>query len=183
MKNKFKIKRKVTEIYVQSSKYGLKIVLIDTEDLNLVSKYSWCIAKINNNLYCRSTKKPQIKLHRLITSFSKKKFIYHNNYNTLDNRKQNLRICTNKDNSRNNIKQINNTSEIKGVCPNIQKKNGKIYKYWRSHIKYNKKNITLGYFPYTEKGRIQAAKRYDQEAKKLFKEYALLNFPEEKESL
>jgi len=181
MKNKFKIKGEVIEIYVVSPKYGLKTVLIDTEDLNLVSKYNWCVYKKykKNYLYCRSTKKPQIGLHRLIMSFPKDKVVDHINHNTLDNRKENLRVCINKQNLRNQKINKNNTSGVKGVSRKIQKINGKIYKYWRSEITYNNKLIHLGLFPYTEEGKIQAALRYDEEAKKLFKKYAFLNFSEE----
>jgi len=181
MKNKFKTKGKVTEIYMTSSKYGQKTVLVDSEDLSLVSKYNWYVDKKYNNdyFYCRSTRKPYIRLHRLIMKFPKNKVIDHINHNTLDNRKENLRICTNKQNTRNQTINKNNTSGIKGVSFYIKKRNGKIYKYWRSVIRYNNKLTTLGYFPYTEEGKIAAAKRYDQEAKKLFKEYALLNFPDQ----
>jgi len=175
MKNKYKIKDKVTEIYIESPKYGHFTVLIDTEDFDLVSKYSWCCDKKYNNdyFYCRSTRKPYISLHRLIMSFPKDKLVDHINHQTLDNRKENLRICINKQNIRNGRKRIDNTSGFKGVSFYINKSGNK---YWYSHIKYNNKQIHLGYFPYTEEGKIQAAKRYDQEAKKLFKEYALLNF-------
>jgi len=176
MKNKYKIKDKITEVYIQSPKYGLKTVLIDTEDLSFVSKYSWCVHKINNYFYCVSTKKSLISLHRLIMSFPKDKVIDHKNHNTLDNRKENLRICSKQQNSHNRKKQIN-TSGVKGVFADIQNINGKIYKHWRSYIRYNNKGIHLGSFPFTEEGKIAAAKRYDKEAKKLFGEYALLNFP------
>ena len=158
MKNKFKIKEKVTEIYIQSPKYGHFTVLIDSEDLNLVFNYSWCVAK-QKNFYCISTKKPLIRLHRLIMSFPKNKVIDHKNHQTLDNRKKNLRICTKQQNNSNSRKQINNTSGFKGVYLQIIKRGNKIYKYWRSQIRHNNKTIYLGYFTDTEEGKIAAAKR------------------------
>jgi len=178
MKNEYKTKEDITEIYVQSPKYGHFIVLIDTEDLNLILKYSWCVHKINKNFYCISTNRQYIQLHRLIMSFPKDKLVDHKNHNCLDNRKENLRICTNKQNNHNQKINKNNTSGVKGVYLNIQKYKNKEYKYWVSRITHNNKIIHLGSFPYTEEGKIQAALRYDQEAKKLFGEFALLNFPD-----
>jgi len=177
MKNKFKIKDKVTEICVQSPKYGHFTVLIDAEDLNLVSRYNWCVAKVYNNIfYCVSSDGKHVKLHRLIMSFPKDKIIDHKNHNCLDNRKENLRVCTKQQNTHNQKINKNNTSGFKSVYLDINKSGNK---HWRSYITYNNKRINLGRFPYTEEGKRQAALRYDQEAKKLFKEYALLNFPEE----
>lgn len=47
-----------------------------------------------------------------------------------------------------------------------------INKNWRSVIKYNNKNLNVGSF-YNE---IEAAKAYDKMAKKLYGDFACLNF-------
>lgn len=57
------------------------------------------------------------------------------NGNTLDNRKQNLRICSNQENSFNKNKNSNNSSGYKGVY--FDKERNK----WRSAIQFNGKSI------------------------------------------
>jgi hypothetical protein len=64
----------------------------------------------------------------------------HINHNTLDNRKENLRICTNSENQMNKGKYKNNKSGYKGVC--LKKSTGK----WSASIKINKKQKYLGCF-------------------------------------
>ena len=93
----------------------------------------------------------------------------HINGNPLDNRKSNLRICTNAENQRNRGVNKNNTSGYKGVCWAKQNKK------WKARIKHNGKLIHLGYY----KDKEEAARAYDKKAKELHGEYAYLNFPDE----
>ena len=64
----------------------------------------------------------------------------HANRNPLDNRKENLRICLNLDNSKNKRKLDSNTSGITGVT--WYKARNK----WVVHIMLNYKSKFLGYF-------------------------------------
>ncbi len=64
------------------------------------------------------------------------------------------------------------TSKYKGVHFMSSKKGNK---KWRACIQINKTRKHLGYFD----NEIDAAHAYDLEAKKLHKEFALLNFPEQ----
>ena len=91
----------------------------------------------------------------------------HINGDGLDNRKQNLRICTHAENLRNRRLGKNNTSGYKGVSWH------KLHKLWYAHISHNKKLMSLGYF----KDKEEAAKAYDRKAIELFGEFAKLNFP------
>lgn len=86
-----------------------KTYLIDAEDYPKVSKYKWVT---NNNLYAVSTNK-KIYLHRLIADAKPGQQVDHININVLDNRKQNLRICSNSLNSSN--RKPYNELGIKGV--------------------------------------------------------------------
>ena len=95
--------------------------------------------------------------------------IDHINHNGLDNRRENLRICTNAENNRHRRKPKNNTSGYKGVCWDKSKKK------WRARIEKDNKNIHIGYYNILE----EAARAYDAKAKELFGKYAQLNFPEE----
>jgi len=66
--------------------------------------------------------------------------IDHINHNRSDNRICNLRNVTSKENSKNRSKQSNNKSGMVGVTWY------KNYNKWRSYIKVDGKQISLGYF-------------------------------------
>lgn len=108
--------------------------LIDLEDVDNIKMYKWFF----DGRYVRNSNKQ--KLHRTIINVSEEKIIDHINHNTLDNRKSNLRICTQNDNAKNKSKQINNTSGVTGVS--WYKK----YEKWRVRIQVNNKDILIGYF-------------------------------------
>ena len=109
--------------------------LIDLDDVEKVKNYKWTF----DGRYVRSSNK-KIKLHRFVIDAPKNKIIDHINHNVLDNRKNNLRICTQNDNAKNKSKQINNTSGVTGVS--WYKK----YEKWRVRIQVNNKDILIGYF-------------------------------------
>lgn len=60
-------------------------------------------------------KRPTILIHRVISSPPVGMFVDHINHDGLDNRLENLRICTHSDNNHNQRVPINNTSGITGV--------------------------------------------------------------------
>lgn len=152
------------------------VALVDEEDYPLVSQYKWWLSypHIQGLFYARTVtylngKRREIALHRLIMGFPEGKEIDHINGDGLDNRRSNLRICNRAENMHNSRKQKNNKSGYKGV---ILTRSGN----WRASIGVNGKCISLGTF-YSA---IDAAKRYDEEAKKLYGEFAALNFSDEK---
>ena len=109
--------------------------IIDLDDVDKVKDIRWSF----DGRYVRSSNK-KIKLHRFVIDAPKNKIIDHINHNVLDNRKNNLRICTQNDNVKNKSKQINNTSGVTGVS--WYKK----YEKWRVRIQVNNKDILIGYF-------------------------------------
>ncbi len=145
-------------------------IRIDLQDLCKVSKYKWYRVpqnKTKQKWVIRGGNTFPVLLHRFILELKStdKRVVDHINNNPLDNRKSNLRICTNKENQMNRSKSLNRTSIYKGVC--WHKKANK----WCAYIKINKKLRHLGYYE-VEK---EAAIGYNIAAKILFKEYAKLN--------
>ena len=155
-----------------------QVTLIDDEDCAILKQGSYCAVKKASGFYARrnATKKDiacgspsKVYLHREIMRAIKGEFVDHINGNTLDNRKENLRICSSKQNSRNSKKNKNNSSGFKGVAWHKSKK------VWVAYIKVDYKNKHLGVYNTPE----NAAKAYDEAAKKYFGEFAKLNFLEE----
>ena len=93
----------------------------------------------------------------------------HKDRNYLNNTKSNLRRATQSQNSMNATKAKNCLSKFKGVSYEKRLSNP-----WRAYIRFHGKLIHLGNF----KLEAEAAKAYDDRAKKLFGEFAVLNFPE-----
>jgi hypothetical protein len=127
---------------------------IDIIDIDNIKDIVWYI---NSGGYAQGfdklLKKP-IKMHKRIIN-SENMFIDHINHDKLDNRRCNLRICTNQQNMRNSKISIRNTSGVKGVYFN------KHAKKYISIITLNSKNYHLGCFDSIEdakKIRIAAGK-------------------------
>jgi hypothetical protein len=110
-----------------------------------------------------------LSLHREIMNKPKGILVDHKNCDTLDNRRDNLRLATHSQNAQNVPKRKNTSSRFIGVCFN------KRYKKWYAFIGYEGKKIWLGSFD----NEIDAARAYDAAARKYYGEFARLNFPSE----
>jgi len=149
-----------------------KFALVDDDKYPELVKYRWhcshtgyarrTVVHTNSD---KSKKYECIFMHKCLLNAPDKKFIDHKNRNTLDNRIENLRICTPQENSRNRAVSIVNPSGYKGV---FYRKDRNIY---YSMIQINGKQKYLGYF----KKAIRAAKAYNDAAIKYYKEFAFLN--------
>lgn len=146
--------------------------IVDESDYLYLSSYKWtamggrggCIYAarrpyINGKQEC-------VYMHRLITNAKPAEEVDHKNGNTLDNRRSNLRRCTHRQNQRNRQKRIELSSRFKGVIWD------KCRSKWRAHIRTLSGQIFLGRYE-NEKC---AALAYDVAARKLFGEFARLNF-------
>lgn len=150
-------------IIINSKKYGNKIMIVDDEDFDLMSRRKWALQKTSNSFYAqRQIKGVKKYAHRLIMN-EPLELIDHIDGNGLNNQKSNLRICDHSGNSRNSIKPITNKSGYKGVCYS----KGAYY----VGIYVDNKRIHIGSF----KDAIEAAKAYNNAAIKYHGEFARLN--------
>ena len=130
------------------------ITIIDTEDLERVKSFGlrWCVKNDRNTKtqYARATRweivndKPKLItycLHILLLDSKKGEYVDHRNHDTLNNRKENLRITTNSNNTRNRkSKNSNNKSGYRNVCWVSSKEQ------WCVQLHIDGKNKRLGYF-------------------------------------
>ena len=138
-------------IYDKNNKEIAK-VNINLEDIEKVIKYKWYI-KDNGYVYNKKVG----YLHRYIMNCPDDKVVDHINHNKLDNRKCNLRICTQSQNQMNRCKQSNNTSGYTGV--HFDESNNK----WYAQISIDGKRTTLSVYETKEeaiKARKEAEKKY-----------------------
>ena len=144
-----------------------KVALVDDDDFEELSRYSWCADKIGNNWYAKNRKNNKIRyMHRLIMGAGLGQFIDHKNMNGLDNRRANLRFCTRSQNYFNTKKDNGCSSKYKGVYWHETNKK------WVAYINGNRQIQYLGSFD----DEIVAAKTFDKAAKTSRGEFARLNF-------
>lgn len=142
-KNEITIENNIAKIYLYDNNSNIiGYTIIDKEDIDKIRNYK--ISKHGKYAYANINNK-SVSLHRIVTNTieeidKRNNPIDHINGDTLDNRKENLRICTVSENSFNSIKQ---REHIAGVRRHIQK--GKYISY-QAYISINKKQVNLGYF-------------------------------------
>lgn len=148
-----------------------KFAIVDDEDFNWLNKQKWAVHKIYKSIYYATSKieGKSVRMHRLILGLKSGDGIKtdHRNGSGLDNRRCNLRKCTNAQNGYNQRKlQRKTSSKYKGVHKPLKSNK------WVASIKFNYKNIYIGQYD----NELNAAKAYDKKAKELFGEFACINF-------
>ena len=166
--------------YDLSREYGIgyfynsnNVFLFDKEDYEKIKDYCWYE---NDKGYATSfykTHESPILLHRLVMNISKDEIIDHKNRNRTDNRKNNLRIVTQHQNSFNKNKCSSNKTGITGVWWDKTKQR------WVACIKYLGKNIRKYFQNYDDavRARLKAEIKYFGKEfapqRHLFKQYGL----------
>ena len=89
-----------------------QFAIVDDEDYELLSKYKWRVASGKNHDHHYAI--AGVRMHRLILDAPPGYMVDHINGDTLDNRKVNLRLCTNSQNQQNTSSR-GGTSKYKGV--------------------------------------------------------------------
>ena len=140
-----------------------KVAIVDDDVFDYLSQWNWFYHKGYAARHTRrSGKSITIWMHRVILNTPNDFDTDHINGNSLDNRLENLRVCTMSQNQANRGKNSNNTSGYKGVCWSKSNKN------WIAFIRINGKRKHLGSFSNI----IDAADAYEKAAQKIFGKYA-----------
>lgn len=128
-----------------------QFAIIDDEDYEKVKPHKWRAnyCKGISNYYVQNCGwgVPTIMMHRLIMNAPKGLVVDHINHNTLDNRKSNLRVCTQSENLRNR-RDYRDKKEPTGIVKR-QKKNGVCFQILY-HDRALKKTRYEGTFPTVE---------------------------------
>lgn len=147
-----------------------KVALVDDDVYEWAVKLKWQAHYEGNVWYAtRSVKLPRpalLRMHRMILSAPDGVPVDHINRNGLDNRRENLRLCTQSENMANRGPEKDNALGLKGVSWD------KVNKKWRAQIRWHGKSKAIGRYNSPE----EAARAYDAAARELHGEFAWTNY-------
>lgn len=126
-------------------------IYFDIDDMELILQHAWCINK--RGYPCATIDGQTITLHKFLGYYRPD----HHNRNKLDNRKENLVLCTTEENRQNASISIRNTSGFIGVYFNKKDKR------WQASITISKQRKNLGSFMNKDDAviaRLRAEKEY-----------------------
>ncbi len=141
------------------------VAIVDKEDFERLSRHKWFLS--NKGYAVRTVtvgfkKKATALMHRVILGVPPEMETDHRNRNRLDNRRQNLRVCSFRENAKNRTVNKNSRSGIKGVYWHRARET------WVALIGVNGRRLHLGCFPSKE----AAASAYEAAARLHHGEFA-----------
>ncbi|WP_341520726.1 HNH endonuclease [Pseudomonas sp. G.S.17] len=149
---------------------GGREVRVDQQDAPLLDSASWVVRKgggtfyVLRSIYADGIYQGYESLHRSLTNCPAGMVVDHINGDGLDNRRANLRVCTNAENLRNRKMHLNNRSGFKGVYFDDSRRG----KPWRAQITAHGKKHRLGRFDTAE----EASAAYRKAAPHMHGEFA-----------
>ena len=156
-----------------------KFTIVEPVDFYQVNRFNWCAKENGPRTYAvrlvddSHNRTKILSMHREIMGAPAGMLVDHRNRDTLDNRRENLRLATHSQNQFNKGKTTRKTtSRFIGVF--FEKYSGR----WVARTTVEGKRIWLGRFD----SEIEAARVYDEAAKKYHGEFAQLNFSESADS-
>lgn len=135
-------------------------IIIDEQDFSMCRQYRWHIEKYRNRTMqygAAIVNGKVLRIHRLVMQAPSQMQVDHINHNGLDNRRCNLRVCSNRDNNCN--KDFANCVRASQLGTGIRQINGRYY----ARIMVYKKEIALGGYATLEEAksaRAQAERKY-----------------------
>lgn len=144
-----------------------ELAVIDNNDFQQVLKINWWADRRDKKVYARGYMGGDlVYLHRFIMGAPAGVQVDHWDGNGLNCQRQNLRLCTNAQNSRAFQHKRGVTSQFRGVSW------FKRDSCWRAHLNFNGKQKHLGYFD----SEVKAAYAYDKAARQFFGIFSHPNF-------
>lgn len=158
--NDYRIENDTVEVFIGNNFNN--VMLCDIDDWEKLKQCYWTeqhgYAVSIQNYEC-------MRFHRMVMNVENPEIqVDHINGNKLDNRKINLRLCTNQENSMNKYENSNNTSGYKGVYFDKEREK------WRGAIQYNGKSIKSSKRYNTPE---EAYQWYIEKSNELFKDYSV----------
>lgn len=179
--NKIEICEDYAKVYMDDNDY----FIIDIDDVEKIKLYTWhrnlqrggyIIA--NKRVHIDGNKHGTIHLARYIMDCPQGMVVDHINGDVSDNRKINLRICTNQQNSCNVIINTNNTSGHSGVHWDKVRENTKNARY-QAYVGYKgqryRGNFKVSDYGSQEKAYEAACQWQEEMANKLYGEFSVYN--------
>lgn len=145
------------------------VARIDDCDLDAASRHSWYAATIKGLTYAVATVAGyQVRLHRLLLDAPRGALVDHRNGDTLDCRRENIRIATAAQNAQNRRSTSRRPTPFKGVAYFEGKLN-----HFGAYICVSRRHVHLGVFSTAD----AAAHAYDDAARRAYGSFATVNFP------
>lgn len=153
-----------------------KYAIVDSADFDMVSQFKWCYVSNGRGYATRGITRRHkktggkdehitIQMHRFILNAKPGEFVDHISGDGLDNRRSNIRLVSNAENSRNRLLGKNNKSGFKGV--HWDKYHGRFV----VRIRVNGRSEYAGSSKLAE----EAARIYDEAAIKHYGKFAKTN--------
>lgn len=141
--------------------------VIDACDVPIVKCYNWHVDAHKKHFYAAAGavidgKPTRIRMHRLLSGADKGQYVDHIDGDGLNNRRDNIRVCRQRDNMRNRKMPTTNSTGYKGVWWD------KRINCYRACIRVDDKTMHLGRFDDPS----EAHKAYCEAAEKYYGEYS-----------
>ena len=163
LKENNKKKHKTNTYDLETYGYGIGYTfkgeefLFDLEDFDLIKDYCWCVDNHGYVVTKDTDTRKFIQMHRFLMDCPEDKVVDHINREKNNNRKENLRICSQSENCKNLSISKRNKTGMTGITWH------KASSKWQARITTNGKRINLGVFNNLEdakQARLEAELKY-----------------------